>query len=310
MPTPSRLLRSLTFPARRLATTLVLVGGFTFFSSRSLAQFPAFEEPSLPGLWDASSALSGFSSESSPDPSGRVPRLRLFRITPGFLADPLGLQDDDGRLPGAPSIPGADLPTTSQDNGPEWIQLGMGTDNPYFDLRRPGDPGGYGYYRVNTQVSLLDSQTTACAFGVQAVTPAGTQFGGLPSGPTVVVPAFSVFHAVTDRLAVQGFVSKNVPISDAATSPLQRNLQYGLALQRPLLTEGPEGLRNLFFTFGALGQLNPDRDTLRLVPNYDVLPGLQWHVNDSWWVTSGVLMPLGSTRATPGQWQLTCSLQF
>jgi hypothetical protein len=60
------------------------------------------------------------------------------------------------------------------------------------------------------------------------------------------------------------------------------NLQYGLALQRPLLADEPEGWRNLFMTAGALGQLVPERDGLRLKSKYDVLPGLQWHVNDNW----------------------------
>jgi hypothetical protein len=245
-------------------------------------------------------------------PISRTPRLRLFRITPGFLADPLGMQDDDSSgLPGCTAnLPQAGLTQTAPDNGPEWIQIGMGSDVPYFDLRRPGDPGGFGYYRVNTQMALLDSPRTSCSFGVQAVTPAGAQFGGLPDGPTVVIPAFSVFHALNDRLAFQGFVSKNMPISDAAAAPLQRNVQYGLALQRPLLTDGPEGLRNLFFSVGALGQVAPQRDCLRLVPQCDVLPGFQWHLNDYWWLSSAVLMPFGPVRSTPGQWQLTCSLQF
>jgi hypothetical protein len=265
----------------------------------------------------------------------RVPRLRLFRIAPGFLADPVGMQDDDIGLPGVPSM-GANpnLMAVESDDGPDWLQIGMGADNPFFELRRPGDPGGVGYYRVNTQVALLDSPTTACTVGVQAWTPAGAQFAGLPTGPTVLRPAFSVFHAVNERLALQGFVSDNVPLALADDSSndrlafasftsrtrllgngdgfgsLQRHLQYGVALQRPLLAEGPDGWRNLFFTVGALGQLNAQRDSLRLVPNYDVLPGLQWHLNENWWVSSAVLLPLGPTRAAPGQWQLTCSLQF
>jgi hypothetical protein len=261
-------------------------------------------------LWDVNPELAGFNPEPTMAASGRVPRIRLFRFAPGFLADPIGMLDDDSALPGVQSMPGASLIPPSQDSGPDWIQVGMGSDNPYFDLRRPGDPGGFGFYRVNTQVSLLDSPTTACAVGLQTVTPTGAQFGGLQNGPTVVVPAFSVFHAITERFAVQGFVSKNVPISDASASPLQRNVQYGVAIQRPLLADGPEGLRNLFFSVGALGQLTPERDSVRLVPNYDVLPGFQWHVNENWWLSSGLLVPLGPTRAAPGQWQLSCSLQF
>src|SRR5581483_4363963 len=159
-------------------------------------------------------------------PASRIPRLRLFRITPGFLADPLGLHDDDNSgLPGAMNLPRADLISMDQDSGPEWFQFGLGSDVPFFDLRRPGDPGGFGYYRVNTQMALLDSPRTACSVGVQAVTPAGAQFRGLPDGPTVLIPALSVFHALSDRLAFQGFVSKNMPIYDAAAAPLQRNVQ-------------------------------------------------------------------------------------
>lgn len=298
--------RALTLSAGWLGPALFLAAGFALVPSRLWAQLPACEDSSLPRLWEITPPLGNLGTSATE----RAPRLRLFRITPGFLADPLGLQDDDSTLPGASSMVGANLPPAPADEGPEWIQVGMGSDNPSIDLRRPGDPGGFGYFRLHTQVSLLDSRTTACAFGIQAVTPAGLQYGGLPDGPTVVVPAFSVFHAVTDRLAVQGFISKNVPVSEASASPLQRNVQYGLAVQRPLLAAGPEGLRNLFFTVGALGRLIPERDTLRPLPNYDVLPGLQWHVNDNWWLSSGVLFPFGPSRAAPSQWQLTCSLQF
>jgi hypothetical protein len=297
----------------RTCAAAVLLGSFGLPFSSALAQTPAFDDPSSFGFAEDLRIPDVFSSTPTAAPINRIPRLRLFRIAPGFLADPLGMQDDDFTMPGVTSMPGSSLSATRTDaaDGPEWIQVGMGSDNPYFDLRRPGDPGGFGYFRVNTQVSLLDTASTACSLGIQAVTPAGAQFGGLPDGPTVFTPAFSVFHAINDRLALQGFVCKNVPLSNADNVGwLQRNLQYGLALQRPLLADGPERLRNVFFTVGALGQISPERDNLRLIPNYDVLPGLQWHVHDNWWMSSAVLVPLGSVRAAPGQWQLTCSLQF
>lgn len=295
----------------RTSTALLLLGCFAWSLPRSSAQLPTFESDSFAGLWKIDPVSGLLDPASAATPISRTPRLRLFRITPGFLADPLGMHDDDSSgLPGCMSnLPQTGLIQTAPDSGPEWIQIGMGSDVPYFDLRRPGDPGGFGYYRVNTQMALLDSPTTSFSVGVQAVTPAGAQFGGVPDGPTVVIPAFSVFHTLNDRLAFQGFVSKNMPISDAA-APLQRNVQYGLALQRPLLADGPEGLRNLFFSVGALGQLAPERVSLRLVPQWDVLPGFQWHVNDNWWLSSAVLMPFGALRTAPGQWQLTCSLQF
>jgi hypothetical protein len=307
----------------RIGMVLLLLSGLAWLPPRSLAQLPAFPMEDCGGMSeDFRAILSPQSAILNPlaeMPASRVPRLRLFRITPGFLADPLGMQDDDAGLLGMQNLPSsrgayatqlAETGPTVQESGPEWIQIGMGADVPFFDLRRPGDPGGFGYYRVNTQVALFDSPTTACALGLQAVTPAGAQFGGLQDGPTVVIPAFSVFHAFNDCLALQGFVSKNMPIYDAAAAPLQRHVQYGLALQRPLLADGPEGLRSLYFSMGALGQLNTQRDALRLVPNCDVLPGFQWHVNDNWWLSSAVLMPVGPVRTAPGQWQLTCSLQF
>ncbi|HTU91747.1 MAG TPA: hypothetical protein VMF69_16810 [Gemmataceae bacterium] len=306
--------RALALVIRRPGAALLLLGGLALSSPRALAQLPSFEVDGCGLLMDDFKNVLNQPSATvdslTATPISRVPRLRLFRFAPGFLADPLGMLDDDSGMPGMPGLAGASPAPTTEDSGPEWIQFGMGSDNPYVDLRLPGDPGGYGYSRVNTQVSLLDSQKTACSFGVQAVTPTGAQFGGLPDGPTVVIPDFSVFHALNDRLALQGFVSKNVPISDASGTALQRNVQYGLALQRPLFDGASEGWRNLFVTVGALGQLAPDGNSLRLVPNYDVEPGFQWHVNDSWWLSSAMLMPVGTVRTSPGQWQLSCSLQF
>ena len=298
----------------RFGTAFFVFCGFAVLAAPSTAQMPASEDTSLLRMWETNLASSTALSESTAASSNRIPRLHLFRIAPGFLADPIGMQDDDFDLPGVAHFPGTNAAAATVENaGPEWIQFGMGADNPYFDLRRPGDPGGFGYYRVNSQVTLFDSATTSCSIGVQAVTPTGSQFGGLPNGPTVFSPSFGVFHAVNDRLALQGFVSKNVPLSNASdigAYPLRRNFQYGLALQHPLLDEGPESLRNLYFSLGALGQFASTRDSLRWLPNYDLLPGLTWHLNESWWVSSAVLFPLGPARTAPGQWQLTCALQF
>src|SRR5207302_1631633 len=85
----------------------------------------------------------------TPAPTGttfsrpRPHRIRLFRIEPGFLSDPVGLEPDDPN-----EVP--------PDDGPDWLQLAAGNDNPFFDFRRPGDPGGIGYFKVHGQVQLLD----------------------------------------------------------------------------------------------------------------------------------------------------------
>ena len=90
-------------------------------------------------------------------------RFQLFGITPGFLSDPVGLTD-----PNDPSTP-------ADDSGPDWLEVTAGNDNPFFDLRSPGDPGGVGFYKLHTQVQLFDSPHTGCTVAVQAVTPAGTR---------------------------------------------------------------------------------------------------------------------------------------
>ena len=72
----------------------------------------------------------------------------------GFLCDPLGIDPDndppaadaDATAPVGGSLDSVNLP----------VQFGMGSDNPFFDFRRPGDPGGVGYYKVHTQLQLFD----------------------------------------------------------------------------------------------------------------------------------------------------------
>jgi hypothetical protein len=287
----------------------------SFFSivSWSPVHAQTFDGYSSGSVRDFASLNSLESAPASSFAAGRAPRLRLFRMAPGFLSDPIGMVDEDSLapLPGVQSMTSAPAAAPTQpDSGLDLIQFGMGIDNPYLDLRRPGDPGGVGFYRVNTQVKLFDSPRTACTLGLQAVTPAGIQFAGAPDGATVVSPAFSVFHTVGESTAIQAFLAKNVPLSNGECGCLQRNLQYGMAVQRPIVADGPDGLRSVFLSVGALGQLRPERDNLRLVPSCDVLPGLHWHVNDNWWLSSAVLLPVGPVHAAPSQWQLTCSFQF
>src|SRR5207237_911039 len=156
---------------------------------------------------------------AGPNGAARPDRIRLFRISPGFLSDPVGLSDPD-------ELPAAD------DSGPDWLQMSMGPDNPFFDLRRPGDPGGVGYYKVHTQVRLLESTHTGCAVALQAVTPAGREFDGLEDGPTVVSPSVALFHAMDDGTAIQGFVGKHVNLNSNWTGQqLHQSVQYGMAVQ-------------------------------------------------------------------------------
>jgi hypothetical protein len=263
---------------------------------------PWGDDRPAPGTPDLTPWLTAPATSAAP-PRGN--RLRLFRFQPGFLAEPLGLQDDDPQ-PEPGSLPPA------ADTGPDWVSVSMGNDNPYFEFRQPGDPGGLGFYRVDTQVQLFDTGKTGCALNLRTVTPAGLQFNGLPDGPTVVSPSLGVFHSLTDGTALQGFVGKNMPLMHADWQvPIRRSVQYGMALQRPLAPGGPEELRNVYLSVGALGQAQVDGGSLRPSP-MGVLPGMHWHVSDSCWMSGGVMLPLAPTTRVDSspQWQLTCSFQF
>src|SRR5262249_28575144 len=151
-------------------------------ASAALAQVPDLSRAPL--LPPAALTPSDTSSTSPTLPR----RIRLFRMQPGFVSELPWLDNDDRP------------PEPSTDPNPDWIGLSVGNDNPYFDLRRRGDPGGVGFARVDTQVQLFDTSTTSFALGLQAVTPLGLQAEGVADnqGPTVVTPALAVFHELGD----------------------------------------------------------------------------------------------------------------
>jgi hypothetical protein len=185
----------------------------------------------------------------------------------------------------------------------------FGNDNPFFDFRRQGDPGGVGYTRVNTQLQLLGNQKTALAVAVQAVTPAGLAFDGLPDkmGTTVLTPGLSLYHALDDVTGLQAYVGKHLPIQNSSAQNVSRELQYGMAVHRPLST-GDDPLRFLYVSVGALGQYRLTGDSH--APSLEVLPGLHYKVTDNWWISGGVSVPVGPTATERQQWQVTCSMQF
>jgi hypothetical protein len=229
-------------------------------------------------------------------------RIQLFRIQPGFLTDPLGVMPDDTPQPETGTLP--------ETAGPDWINVTAGTDNPYFDFRLPGDPGGVGYYKLWTQVQLFESLRTGCALGLQAVTPAGLESDGLANGPTVVSPAVSVYHALEDGTAFQGFIGKNLRANPGWSSQLHHSINYGMAVQRPVLPAGPDGGSNLYLFLGALGRYRYDGDNSASLTTWDLLPGMHLRLNENWWVTSGLILPVGPVRTENRLWQITCSFRF
>jgi hypothetical protein len=240
----------------------------------------------------------------APPTAPRTPRLRLPRMPLTSLGDPLGLTpdgDDPPPDPDAPVLPDADLGR---------LQLSMGADNPFFDFRRRGSPGGVGYYKVHTQLQLFDTGTTGCALLCQAVRPAGLESNGLNDGPSFVSSALTVFHDLGDGTAVHGFVGKDVRANSAWRDGVTTgSVQYGVALQQPLPLGVAEPGKGLFLFVEAQGRWS-DRDP-SATRSWELVPGLHYRLSDNWWMSGGVLLPFGPSRdGSAGQWHLSCKWQY
>jgi hypothetical protein len=252
--------------------------------------------------WSRALEVSASGGDSSP---GSGPRQRasiyLFRFQTGYLSDLVGLDQDDPPDPFAGPI----------DNGPDWLQLAVGNDNPYFEPRRRGDPGGVGYYRLCTRAQFLDTPTTSCTVGFQAVTPAGLESDGVATGATVVMPGFGFCHALADGTAFQGFVGQNIHVdSGLALQTLGRRCQAGMAIQRPLWIADSDGQGGLFFFVETLGRYRYDPRPTLPQSTWEVLPGLHLRMSEKMWLSGAYVMPYGPSRLDGNQWQFTCSFQF
>ncbi len=188
------------------------------------------------------------------------------------------------------------------------LKVAVGTDNPFFDFRKPGDPGGVGFYRLHSQVLLFDNQRTGLSMGLQAVTPAGLEAEGVSDGPTVLSPNFAWFHEIANGTAIQGFVGKHLRANSRWSDSLERHINCGVALQSPF--PGTDS-RNAYLFLEALGRYRIEGDSSqRPSLNWDLLPGIHWRLGDNWWMSGGILMPLGLPRPEARLWQITCSWQF
>jgi hypothetical protein len=265
-----------------------------------------WREPLLPGSLNAMRLRCMTASDTSSN-SGRENAVRLFRMTTGYLSGSVAAIDMDA----APSVyDQTGLPSDAAD-GPNRLSVIMGNDNPYLDFRRPGDPGGVGYLRVQSQLQFLDTGRTGCTIGLRAATPAGLEYDGLQNGPTFVAPNLAWFYDLGDGVGLHGFVGKNVRAAGDWTDTFGRNVEYGFAMHRPMPTADGGMSRNLFLFIQALGRLRPDfLSDARRPAVWDVVPGLHYRLNDNWWMSGGVIVPVGTSRSDLGTWQVTCSWQF
>ncbi len=235
----------------------------------------------------------------------RPDRFQLFRMPAGFLTTPIGLDSDDDD-----PATGPDLPTVLSP-GEDRLQVLLGQDNPFFDFRYRGDPGGIGYYRLHAQYQLLDSDTSGLCLGLRAVTPAGLDAEGLAQGRTILSPALSWYQDLGSNFVLHGFVGKNLHPSPNWTDNLERSIHYGLAVQQPFPGFTPPPNCSLHMFVEALGRQRSNPDLVnRPVSTFEMLPGLHWQLGENWWMQGGVLLPLGTSRLDPGLWQITCSWRF
>jgi hypothetical protein len=247
-------------------------------------------------------AISGLPSDASDD-AGRPAQIRLFRMPTGFLSDPVGLDLDDEMM-GVPEDSGDALMTG------RW-GLALGSDNPYFDFRLPGDPGGVGYYRANTQYQLYESPSTHFSFNLEAATPAGVETPGVTGGPTILTPAMAYFQEMENGAAVQAFVGKHFGARPGWSDGLERSVHYGLALERPLFSGPADSPKNVYMFLEALGHSRLVTYTGQSpAPCWRMLPGVHWRLTSNCWMSGGVLVPLNNTHVDPGLMQFTCSWRF
>jgi hypothetical protein len=225
--------------------------------------------------------------------AGRASRFRPFRMMPGFLTELPGLNTDDD--------PAADAAAARDTDGPSWIQVNMGSDNPYFDFRVPGDPGGVGFYKVHSQVQLLDSGSTCLCFNCLAVTPAGLEAGGVADArPTVITPGLGVFQELAWGTALQGYVGTNVRTASHWADRVDGNYQCGISWQCPLFVSSDDKT-GLYVFMQALGRFRYEADSQTGRPAvWEFAPGIHWRIADSCW------MSLGLMRSS----LLTCSWRY
>ena len=238
------------------------------FSSENLLQKPVVPE----------SSFFSFPDDDGGTPS-QTPRLRMFGMPAGFLANPFGLVDDDDLA----LINDATAAQLQKDDDCRNMQIAFGPDNPYFDLMRPGNPGGIGYTRVYSQYQVFDSGKTSLCLNMLAYTPTGLQNGGIANGPTTFCPAVSWFQDLGQGTALQGFVCQNVNARPGWEDNWSSRMFYGMAWQCPLL--GVDKDQGVFFFVQAMGRFYYDENSAR--PAMTILPGIHWRISDNCWLSVG-----------------------
>lgn len=224
-----------------------------------------------------------FGNDADAEPAPRASRPGPACMPSGFLNASLGIME----RPAEPIVEAAPIQGGDDFEGLSILQVNFGSYNPYFELRRPGDPGGVGFFKLASQLSLLEQGSTSVSLGLNALTPAGSQFGGAASGQTTVTPALAWTHDLGAGTALQGYVGQNIQANARWTESLFTNLQCGMSLQCPVPGTAPSREQGAFFFLQALGSYDTARPDGR--PSlWEVVPGVHYRWSSSCWMSVGV----------------------
>jgi hypothetical protein len=207
-------------------------------------------------------------------------RLQMLGMPAGFLVNPIGIMDDDDVPPG--------LVESSRADADKDILFTFGNYNPYLDLRRPGDPGGVGYYKIYSQMQLFDVGTSSVSFGLHAYTPAGLEMGGVANGPSHVVPALAWFQDLGNGAALQSYIGQNIQASSRFTDRMNTNFHYGIAFHCPVPGTDATNEQGVFLFVQALGRYRTyDNGSTDSRAMWEFVPGIQWRLNGNCWMSVG-----------------------
>jgi hypothetical protein len=290
-------------PFRFVSAVVVLLGARSVHGQTPEPVWPeAPQRPLVP--FDLSANFAG------PDPGkASAQRVRLFMMPTG------GVNDLTARDFGTAAVEPGILPQGADPTADLGLDATFDADNPYFDFRLPGDPGGVGYQRFQTGWQVLDTSDTGLSLNCQAVTPAGLQADGLANGPTWLSPGVSCSQRLGEDAGLQAFVSKNLRPQLRGGDSLEGTMRYGFALHQacPLLDGWTPG--RVFWFMEAVGNVRTDELASsygNALPKLVVLPGLHFQTAPNCWLSGGVLVPVNSAGARTDQslWQVTCSWRF
>jgi hypothetical protein len=98
--------------------------------------------------------------------------------------------------------------------------------------------------------------------------------------------------------------------SKAVTGP-EEALRYGFALQQALPDDLTLDSGDVFLFVQALGRNNAvGPPGAPGSSRWDLVPGIRWEPDETFWVSGGVLFGSGRGRGEPLLWQITCACRF